>query len=573
MDTIRTTTELDSLETLSQRLIPQNGIAMTFLGGVGEFGKNLMLLESEAGVIAIDCGQAFPDDLLLGVDSVIPESTYLESVADRLLGYVFTHGHLDHIGALPYLLPKAPAALYGTRLTMGFINSRLREYKDLPDVERHKIKAGKSFTLGDFKIEPFAVTHSVPDAIGLAIHMPAGLLLHTGDYKLDKNPIDGRKTELKKIRRYGKQGIKFFLGDSTNAEIPGRSKSESIVGEVLEDAFGSANGRIIVTTFASHIHRIQQIVDACDAVGRSLVLSGRSVRQNTRIARELGYLEIPNRLLVPEKKVDQLPASRSALLVSGSQGEPLSALSRIVSGDHRHIKIEPGDLVIFSAKKIPGNEVAIGRLIDRIFLQGGEVLYEGLDDVHVSGHAYADEITEVLDAAQPEFLIPVHGEHRQLFAHRRLAKSHGFPDDRIIVPHLGGRLLAQGDDVWWDTPVPAGRVLVDGKGVGDIGPIVLHDRKTMADDGILVIIVAISKQTGEVLREVELVTRGLVYVDESEDFLAEVAERVHELIEDASPEAREDEELLGDWLRRKTRRFIQKKLERRPLVVPVIYEL
>ncbi len=573
METIRTTAQLADREVSFERPLAPEAVALTFLGGVGEFGKNMLLLEDATGIVVLDCGQAFPDDTLLGVDSVIPDIGYLEAHAERVLGYVITHGHEDHIGALPYVLPKAPAPIHATRLTLGLIDGKLREYKQTPKVKRVCIEEGEPFDLGGFTFEPLAVAHSVADSVGLAIHTRAGTLLHTGDFKLDPEPVDGRPTDLKALRRHGDGGVRLMLSDSTNAELDGRSKSEARVGAALDEAFARTRGRILVTTFSSHIHRLQGIVDACQRHGRSLVVTGRSVERNVRIARELGYLEAPQQLLVNAKHVDQLPAGRLCMIVSGSQGEPLSALARIVTGEHKHIKLEPDDLVIFSAKIIPGNEVAINRMIDRILAHQCEVLYEGVSDIHVSGHAYAEELVEVLDLVRPEFFVPVHGELRQLHAHRNLARRAGFDERRIFLPHLGARLVLDADGLHWDTPVEAGRVLVDGKGVGDIGPIVLRDRRTMSDDGILVIIVILRRQSGEVLREIELVTRGLVYIDENEDFLAEVTEFIHELIQQAEPDVREDEELLGDWLRRKTRRFIQKRLERRPLVVPVIYEL
>ncbi|OGD72357.1 MAG: hypothetical protein A2Y64_00575 [Candidatus Coatesbacteria bacterium RBG_13_66_14] len=553
--------------------MPEGAVALTFLGGVGEFGKNMLLLEDDSGIVAVDCGQAFPDDTLLGVDSVIPETTYLEAHADRLLAYVLTHCHEDHIGALPYVLPKAPAPLYGSRLTLGFIDGKLREYSETPVVERVEIKAGRKFSIGGFVFDPVAVSHSTADSLALAVSTRAGVILHTGDFKLDPTPVGRLHDPLPRLRYYGKRGVRLMLSDSTNAEFAGHSQSETVAQDAILEAFRGTRGRIILTTFASHIHRIQGVVDACEDTGRSLVVSGRSVEQNVRIARELGYLRIPSGMLVPPKDLGDLPSGRLTLLVSGSQGEPLSALARIVEGEHKHIKLEADDLVIFSARMIPGNEVAIGRLIDRILLHGARVLYESVAQVHVSGHAYADELAEVMRAAKPEYFIPVHGEYRQLYAHKRLVESLGMDERKILIPHVGARLLMDAEGAWWGEPVPAGRILVDGKGVGDVGPIVLRDRRTMADDGILVIIVAVSRQTGEVLREVELVTRGLVYIDENEAFLGEVAARVHELIEEAEPEVREDRELFADWLRRKTRRFIQKKLERRPLVVPVIYEL
>jgi ribonuclease J len=572
LDTIRTAGELQERRETLERELPEGAVALTFLGGVGEFGKNMLLLEDDSGIVVVDCGQAFPDDTLLGVDSVIPETSYLEANADRLLAYVFTHCHEDHIGALPYVLPKAPAPLYGSRLTLGFIDGKLREYPETPDVERVEIK-GKKFRIGGFEFEPIAVSHSTADSLALAVSTRAGVILHTGDFKLDPTPVGRRHDPLSRLRYYGKRGVRLLLSDSTNAEFAGHSQSETVAQDAILTAFRGTRGRIILTTFASHIHRIQGVVDACEDTGRSLVVSGRSVEQNVRIARELGYLRIPGGMLVSPKDLGDLPAGRLTLLVSGSQGEPLSALARIVEGEHKHIKLEADDLVIFSARMIPGNEVAIGRLIDRIFLHGARALYTGIADVHVSGHAYADELAEAMRAAKPEYFIPVHGEYRQLYAHKRLVEAQGMDERKILIPHVGARLLMDAEGAWWGEPVPAGRILVDGKGVGDVGPIVLRDRRTMADDGILVIIVAVSRQTGEILREVELVTRGLVYIDENEELLAEVTARVHELIEEAEPEVREDRELFADWLRRKTRRFIQKKLERRPLVVPVIYEL
>jgi ribonuclease J len=559
MDTIRTTAEIEERKAAFARELPARGAALTFLGGVGEFGKNMLLLEDASGIVVLDCGQAFPDDTLLGVDSVIPETSYLEANADKILAYVFTHGHEDHIGALPYVLPRAPAPLYASRLTLGFIDGKLREFPDTPDVERAEIKAGRKFTIGGFELEPIAVSHSTADSLAFALETAAGVILHTGDYKLDPKPVGRRLDPLGRMRYYGKRGVRLLLGDSTNAELPGRSPSETVAREAIMEAFRGTRGRVIITTFASHVHRIQGVVDACEETGRSLVVSGRSVEQNVRIARELGYLRVPSGMLVSAKDIEELPDGRLALLVSGSQGEPLSALARIVEGEHRHVKLQADDLVIFSARMIPGNEVAIGRLIDRILLHGARTLYEGVAPVHVSGHACADEMAEVIRAARPELLIPVHGEYRQLYAHKRLAEALGMDERKILIPHVGARLLMDADGAWWGEPVPAGRIL--------------RDRRTMADDGILVIIVAVSRQTGEVLREVELVTRGLVYIDENEEFLGEIAARVHELIEEAEPEVREDEELFADWLRRKTRRFVQKKLERRPLVVPVIYEL
>jgi ribonuclease J len=556
---------IDTPAEAALRLIP--------LGGLGEIGLNMMLLESGDDIIAVDCGLLFPDDEMPGIDYVIPDFSYLAERRQAFKAVVLTHGHEDHIGALSYLLRDFDVPVYGTPLTLALARSRLAEHGVLDRADLRPYQPGDEVKAGCFTLVPIRVTHSVADGIGLAIETPIGTVVHTGDFKLDPNPVDAKQPDYSKFARLGERGVLLLCSDSTNVGRPGRTGSETEVGAALAARFADAPGRILIATFASHIHRIQQVLDLAARCHRLVALLGKSMVGNVAVAAELGYLTVPEGLLVSLDELADLPAERQVILSTGSQGETNSAVALIAAGEHKYVQAEPGDLVIFSSRVIPGNERVIGRAINALLRRGAEVLWEDVAFVHVSGHASQDDLKDMLALTRPRYFLPVHGEYRHLLQHARLAESMGIPQDRIflIEDGLGLEFTKSGARVLGR--YPAGRVLVDGKGVGDVGAVVLRDRQLLAEAGMLVVALTIDRQTGAIVAGPEIASRGFVYMKEADDLMNEVKTAVREALAGREEPEVIDKELIGVTVRSAVRRFVNQRFQRKPVVLPVILEI
>ena len=557
--------ETDITEHSGLRIIP--------LGGVGEIGLNMMAYEHGDDIIVVDCGLMFPEPHMLGIDIVIPDISYLRERADRVRGIFLTHGHEDHIGALPFVLPELSPPIYGTALTLGFVKEKLKEF-DLDElVDLNVVRPQEKVALGDFEVEFIRVSHSIVDGCGFAIRTPEGVVIHTGDFKIDQTPVDGELTDLATFARYGSEGVLALLADSTNVEREGYTLSERVVGEAFDEIFPRCPGRIIVAAFSSNIHRVQQAVDAAARCGRKVLLNGRSMIANVAIARQLGYLRIPDDVLTDLREMPRLPKEQVCMITTGSQGEPMSALARIAMDDHKQIKLEEGDTVILSSRFIPGNEKTISDLINHLYRRGAEVFHEKVSEVHVSGHASQEELKLMLNLVRPRYFIPVHGEYRHLVKHARLAQRVGVPEERCLVVENGAVIRFREGEGEIAGSVECGRVFIDGKGIGDVGEVVLKDRKHLSEDGMVVVIIAINQHTGEVIYGPDIVSRGFVFEDESQQYLDETKKIVLDLLAGMAPEA------LGDWgevkqeVRRILRRFFNKTIERRPVILPLILEM
>ena len=548
----------------SVRLIP--------LGGLGEIGLNMMLIESGDDVVAVDCGLMFPDDELPGVDYVIPDFSYALAKREHFHGVVLTHGHEDHIGALPYLLTSAHVPVYATALTRAFVAEKLREHGLADTADLRVMRPREPFTLGPFGIEPIRVTHSIADGIGLAIQTPAGTIVHTGDFKFDPSPLDGEPADTRRFAELGEHGVAVLCSDSTNVDRPGHTRSEIEVGAALADRFDRATGRIILATFASHIHRIQQVLTLAAARGRHVALLGRSMEKNVAIASELGYLTVPAGLLRPLEEVVALPASRQVILSTGSQGEPNSALALMAAGEHKYIQIARGDLVVISARVIPGNERTVGRVINALYRLGAEVLYEDNAFVHVSGHASQEDLKLMLKLTQPRYFVPVHGEYRHLLGHARLAAGMGFGADRVLLVEDGTAIEVTPTAARVIPGYPTGRVLVDGKGIGDIGSVVLRDRQILADDGVIAVALTFDK-AGAVVAGPEIASRGVVYVKENETLLEDMKAAVRAALAARDPDEPWDREAVGPRVRTAVRQLVNQRVQRKPVVLPIILEV
>jgi ribonuclease J len=542
------------------------------LGGLGEIGLNMMLLECGEDLLAVDCGLMFPDEDMPGIDCVIPDFSYLLAKREHVRGLILTHAHEDHIGALPYLLRELDLPVYGPRMALALAGERLREHGLLDRARFQPVHPRRAFELGAFRIEPLRVTHSVVDGLGYGIETPVGTLVHTGDFKLDPSPIDEERADYHRLAELGERGVLCLLADSTNVDRPGTTPSEREVGRALAERFRRAPGRIILATFASHVHRIQQVLDLATTFSRRVALVGRSMETNVRLAAELGYLRVPEGVLVPLEELAELPPYRQVILSTGSQGEPNSALALMAAEEHKYVQVADGDLVILSARVIPGHERTVTKVVNQLLRLGAEVLWESVAFVHVSGHASQDELRLMLNLVRPAFFVPVHGEYRHLQAHGRLAESVGLPRDHVFVIEDGqgveltkttGRVLQR---------FPVGQVLVDGKGVGDIGSVVLRDRQLLAQDGMVVVAVTVDRGTGEVIAGPEIASRGWVYERESETVLEEAKAVLREALaahEGAEPMARD---ALVSLLRATLRRFINQRYDRKPIVLPVVLE-
>jgi ribonuclease J len=546
-------------------------VKIIFLGGLGEIGRNMLAVEMDGRVLVIDAGLSFPNDEMLGVDLVLPDFSYVTERAAACEGVILTHGHEDHVGALTWLLREVPVPVYGSPLTLGIARRRLDEFK--VDADLRVIGAPGELRLGPFDLRFLAMSHSIPDALSVAITTPHGVIYYTGDFKLDETPIDGRLTDVDGIRELGDKGLDLLLSDSTNAERSGRTPSERIVGDALRDIFTSARRRIIVACFASNLHRIQQVCETAEAFERKVAFVGRSMVANLEVGRELGYLKMSDDTVVPIDEIDRLPPDRSVILCTGSQGEPLSALSLISGGEHKRVRAEPGDTVILSAHPIPGNESSVHRVLNGLYKSGADVYHSGTSPVHVSGHGGSEELAEMISLARPRNFVPVHGEYRQLALHSRIAQEQGIPENRISIVEDGDVLELKSGEVRRAGRVPAGMVLVDGLGVGDVGPVVLRDRRHLAQDGVIVCVVTIDSQSGEILAGPDLISRGFVFEDESRDLLEEAADRVLEALEKLEADRVTEWATIKQAVRRTLGSFVWERTRRRPMILPIITEV
>ena len=545
-----------------------------FLGGLNEIGKNFTLYECQADMVIVDCGMAFPDEEMLGVDLVIPDFTFVEKNRSKIRGVVITHGHEDHIGAVPYLLKKLNVPVYGTALTIGLIEGKLKEHGLTGSARLQVTPPGSHLQMGCMDVELIHVNHSIADAVALAIHSPAGTIVHTGDFKIDMTPAEGAMIDLARFAELGKEGVLALLADSTNAERPGYTKTEQSVHNSLDSLFLRAEGkRIIVATFASSISRVQMIIDCAVKYGRKVALSGRSMVNVMGIASELGYLHIPDGVLIDLNLINRYEPGQLVLITTGSQGEPMSALTRMAFSDHRQVAINPNDFIILSARPIPGNEKTVGAVVDELLKQGCTVIYESMYEVHVSGHACQEELKLMQALTRPKFFIPVHGEQKHLRKHAGLAMAMGIPEENIFIGHIGSVLEIQEDGIKQLADAPAGSVLVDGLGVGDVGSIVLRDRKHLAEDGIIVAVCTIEGDTGHVAAGPDIVSRGFVYVRESEALMDDARKVVYNTLEDCAKHRVRDWSALKQNVKDELSRFLYRKTQRSPMVLPIIMEV
>ena len=549
-------------------------IKVSFLGGLNEVGKNMTLFEYGEDMFLVDCGLAFPDQDMLGVDLVLPDFTYVERNADRIRGIVITHGHEDHIGGLPYLLKVLNVPVYGTKLTIGLIQGKLREHGLLNSASLNVIKPGDVITLGGFTVEAIHVNHSIPDALGLAIRCEGGTIVHTGDFKIDTTPIDGGMMDLGRLAEIGQEGVLCLMSDSTNAERPGFTESERKVGESFETLFRKAgNNRIIVATFSSNIHRVQQIMNVAASLGRKVALVGRSLENVVSISAELGYLNIPEGIVIDINMINRYPADKLVIITTGSQGEPMSALTRMAFSDHRKVEIHPNDYVIISATPIPGNEKTVSRVVNELMKLGADVVYEKMYEVHVSGHACQEELKMIMGIVKPKYFIPVHGELKHLRKHAGLALSMGIPKENILIADNGRVAEISKKALRCTSTVPAGRVFVDGYGVGDVGSVVLRDRKHLAQDGLVIVAVCIDRESGMIVSGPDVVTRGFVYVKESEELINAAREVAVEAIEAQTDGGYFDWNSIKASLRDEISHLMYERSKRSPMILPVIMEV
>lgn len=568
-------TELNGKKTYSKINTPQkkHPVKISFLGGLNEVGKNMTVYEYQNSMIIVDCGLAFPESDQLGVDAVIPDFSYVEKNADKIKGIVITHGHEDHIGALVYLLKKINAPVYGTLLTAGLIRGKLSEHKMNYDVQINEIKPGDEIKLGDFNVEFINVNHSIPGAVALAIKTKVGTIVQTGDFKIDTNPVDGGIINLSRLSQLGDEGVLCLLSDSTNAEQPGYSQSESKVGETFQNLFSRAgNRRIIIATFASNIHRVQQIINIAHSTGRKVALSGRSLENVTDIAEKLGYVHIPDGTLISIDEIKNYSDDRLVIITTGSQGEPMSALSRMASRNHKKVEITPNDCVIISARPIPGNEKTVYKVINDLLMLGAEVIYEKMYDVHVSGHACREELKIILSLVKPKFFIPVHGEQKHLRHHAQLAEGVGIPYKNIIIADNGYEISVSADEAVVSGKVPSGIVYVDGYGVGDVGERVMKERLHLGQDGIIIVSASIDGASGELLSGPDIHSKGFVYVKEAE-FLMKEAVTLSMRVIDSFPPYSFDVHAMSNKIEDELSRLMYERTKRNPMIVPVIMEV
>lgn len=543
------------------------------LGGTGEIGKNLIVFEYEDSIVVIDGGVKFPDDELLGIDLVIPDISYLTKNIKKVKGLFLTHGHEDHIGGLPFILPQLKVPVYGTKLTLGLVREKLRERGSYPESLLRVIEPGVPIQAGAFELEGFRVTHSIPDGVGYSLLTPVGRVIYTGDFKIDYTPIDGQEMDLGKLAAWGQEGVLALICDSTNAERPGVTMSEKSVGKTLEDWFGKAEGKIIMATFASNVHRIQQAIDAAVDYNRKVCVVGRSMEQVVNVSRELGYLQIPEDTLIETSDINKIAASRLVVLTTGSQGEPMAALTRMATGNHRQVNVLPDDLVIIAATPVPGNEKLIGRTINYLYQLGAEVISKDLAQVHVSGHASQEEIKLVIRLTRPRFLIPHHGEVRHQIAFRRIGHTLGYEDNEIAITQLGSRVNLTEDKMDLGERVEAGSVYVDGLGIGDVGQIVLRDRQQLSQDGVVVVVTAFGRENPRnIISGPDIISRGFTFMKEAGDLVEGARKTVTSAMEAQLRDGQFEWGVLKGTVRDSLSNFFWEKTGRRPMILPILLQ-
>jgi ribonuclease J len=548
--------------------LSKNILRLIPLGGVGEIGKNMTLMEYGEDIIVIDAGLMFPENYMLGIDIVIPNISYLLEHKDKVRGIIITHGHEDHIGGLPYVLPQVNVPIYATRLTRGLIEVKLKEHKLLKATSLHTIQPGDTLDLGPFHVELFRVCHSIPDGVGLAVETPVGLVVHSGDFKFDHSPVDGRLTDFAKLAELGGRDVLVLLSDSTNAETPGYTHSEQEIGETFDRIFSKAKGRVIVATFASNISRIQQVIEMAERHNRRVGVVGRSMVNNVKMAIELGYLNVSPDMLLTIGEINRLPPRKVVMVCTGSQGEPTSALVRMASDEYRSVSIRPGDTVIVSATPIPGNEELINHTLNNLFRLGADVYYDELLDVHVSGHASREEQKLMINLIKPRFFVPIHGDYRHLVLHAQMAQQLGIPAKNIFVIESGQVLELDGNEGWLGEEVAGGYVFVDGLGVGDVGQVVLRDRQHLSRDGFLIAVVAVDEKTGELLAEPDIISRGFVYMREAEELIEQAKEQVVIALENSGSPA-----VVSTKIKDTLSEFLYEQTRRRPMILPMVIEV
>ncbi len=551
----------------------KNNVKVIPLGGLGEIGKNIAAIEYGDEIIVIDCGLSFPDTEMYGVDIVIPDVTYLVENKERVKGFFITHGHEDHIGALPYVLRNLNVPVYGTRLTLGLIESKLEEHKILDVCDLRSVEAGDTIELDKLKVEFIRTNHSIADSCAIAVHTPQGVIVHTGDFKVDFTPIDKKRIDLQRLAQLGKKGVLLLMADSTNALTEGYTMSESAVGETLDDLFGKAKGRIIVATFASNIHRMQQIINSSLKYKRKIAFSGRSMEKISEVAKNLGYLDIPEGLLVDLANINAYADNELTIVTTGSQGEPMSALTRIANSTHKHISIKNDDTVIISATAIPGNEKSVSKIINDLTKKGAKVICKSITAIHVSGHACKEELKLMHSLLKPKYFAPVHGELRHLMSHKELAEGLGQNSKNIFILENGDVLSLSRRKAKVEGKVHAGKVMIDGLGVGDVGNIVIRDRKSLSQDGIISIIFVIEKESKMVVSGPDVITRGFVYVRDSEGLLTEIRDLASDSIERCISKNIYQWSKLKNEVRNEVGEFVYQKTKRKPIIVPIIMEV
>ena len=543
------------------------------LGGLLEIGKNITVFEYKDDIILVDCGLAFPEDDMLGIDLVIPDISYLEKNKEKIRGLVLTHGHEDHIGAIPYLLKQINVPIYATKLTAGLVQNKLEEHKLLRSTKIKTVHHGQTITLGCMRVEFIRMTHSIPDACSLAIHTPVGIVVHTGDFKIDYTPIDGEQIDFGRLAALGNKGVLALMSDSTNSERKGHTMSESTVGDVLDRLFINCHKRIVVATFASNVHRIQQIVNSAIKYNRKIAICGRSMLNVIETARKFGYIKVPDNVFIDIDEIKSYTDDRLVIITTGSQGETMSALKRMAEGEHRKVEITENDLIIISASPIPGNENSVSKVIDDLMKKGAEVIYNALEDIHVSGHACQEEQKLMISLIRPKYFIPVHGEYRQLIAHSETAKKMDIAPENIFIMTNGRILELNQDEAKLTGTVPFGKILVDGLGVGDVGNIVLKDRQRLSQDGLIIVVLTMDSTTGMAVAGPDVISRGFVYVRESENLMEEIKNRLRQKVAEC------EERNITDWasiksiLKEELRSYVYKRTKREPMILPIIMEI
>ncbi|RKP58125.1 ribonuclease J [Cohnella endophytica] len=556
----------------------QNRLSIIALGGVNEIGKNMYVIQYDDDIIVVDCGSKFPDESLLGIDVIIPDIAFLLENKSRVRGLVVTHGHEDHIGGIPYIIKQLNMPVYATRLTLGLIKGKLKEHGLLGTTTLHQIDSSSSLTLGSIPISFFSTNHSIPDCLGIAFHTPQGTVVHTGDFKFDLTPVNEQFADIHKMAQIGMNGVLALLSESTNAERPGFTPSERLVGEHIHEAFAHAEGKIFITTFASNVHRLQQIINAADKMNRKIIVMGRSMVNVVEVASSLGYLNIPSNMIVEITEVDKYKRHELVILCTGSQGEPMAAMGRIAAGNHRQVEVSPGDTVIFASSPIPGNERNVARIVDNLFERKAKVIYGpgAVTGMHVSGHASQEELKLMLTLMKPQYFIPIHGEYRMLHQHRLLAEAVGVKASNIFIINNGDVVDIVGSEALQERKVPNGNTFVDGLGIGDVGNIVLRDRKVLSADGILIIVLTLGKSDNKIVSGPDIISRGFVFVKESEGLMEEVHRitlREVEQLQQVITKTNNNWGIYKQSIKESVGKFLYAKTKRRPMILPIIIQV